>query len=135
MTGSMRPFENQTHRLPGNRRDLHGQLGHSPSPACIARRDQPGRPLRIARQRAPFLPWGRAEAGAGVLQAGEGQRRQEPCGDGGRGKGRRGEWLRERPGRYAAESALGIMVAVGKAPSVSEGAFLRLLGGCFDLHA
>lgn len=43
-----------------------------PPPACIARRDQPGRPLRIARKRAPFLPWRRAEAGAGVLQAGEG---------------------------------------------------------------
>lgn len=55
------------------------------------RRDQPGRPLRIARKRAPFLPWRRAEAAAGVLQAGEGQRRQEPCGDSCRSKGRRGE--------------------------------------------
>ncbi len=31
------------HRLPGNRRDLHGQPGRGPPPACIARRDQPGR--------------------------------------------------------------------------------------------
>lgn len=37
------------------------------------------------------LPWRRAEACAGVLQAGEGQRRQEPCGDSCRSKGRRGE--------------------------------------------
>ena len=66
------PFENPPHRLPGDRRVLHGQPGRGPPPACIARRDQPGRPLRIARKRAPFLPWRRAEAGAGVLQAGEG---------------------------------------------------------------
>lgn len=38
-----------------------------------------------------FLPWRRAETCAGVLQAGEGQRRQEPCGDSCRSKGRRGE--------------------------------------------
>ena len=58
---------------------------------AAAHRDQPGRPLRIARKRAPFLPWRRAETCAGVLQAGEGQRRQEPCGDSCRSKGRRGE--------------------------------------------
>lgn len=62
-----------------------------PPSACIAHRDQPGRPLRIARKRAPFLPWRRAETCAGVLQAGEGQRRQEPCGDSCRGEGSRGE--------------------------------------------
>lgn len=34
------------------------------------RRDhQPGRSLRNARRRAPFLPWRRTEAGSGVLQA------------------------------------------------------------------
>lgn len=86
-----RSFEDPPHRLPGNRRDLCGQPGRGPPSACIARRDQPGRPLRIARKRAPFLPWRRAETCAGVLQAGEGQRRQEPCGDSCRGKGRRGE--------------------------------------------
>lgn len=32
------------------------------------------------------------------------------------------------PGRYTAESARGIIVAVGKAPSVSEGAFLFFWG-------
>lgn len=84
-------FEDPPHRLPGNRRDLCGQPGRGPSPACIAHRDQPGRPLRIARKRAPFLPWGRAETCAGVLQAGEGQRRQEPCGDSCRSEGHRGE--------------------------------------------
>lgn len=84
-------FEDPPHRLPGNRRDLHGQPGRGPPSACIAHRDQPGRPLRIARKRAPFLPWRRAETCARVLQAGEGQRRQEPCGDSCRSKGRRGE--------------------------------------------
>lgn len=128
------PFEDQAHRLPGNRRDFRGQPGRRPPPACIARRHQPGRPLRYARRRAPFLPWRRAEAGAGVLQAGEGEMRQEPCGDGCRGEDRHGEWLRECPGRYTAESTRGIIVTVGKAPSVSEGAFL-FFGGCFNVHA
>lgn len=38
-------------------------------PARIARDHQPGRSLRNARRRAPFLPWRRTEAGSGVLQA------------------------------------------------------------------
>ena len=108
-----------------------GQPGRRAPPARIAGRHQPGRSLRNARRRAPFLPWRRAETGSGVLQAGEGERRQEP----------RGRW-RPRQGpplgialrvpipraRWPAAPTRGIIDAVGKAPSVSEGAFLRLLG-------
>ena len=119
-------FEDQAHRLPGNRRDLRRQPGRRAPPARIAGRHQPGRSLRNARRRAPFLPWRRAETGSGVLQAGEGERRQEPRADGGRGKGRR--WELGSPGRWPAAPTRGIIDAVGKAPSVSEGAFLRLLG-------
>ena len=46
--------------------------------------------------------------------------------DGGRGEGRRGEL--GSPGRWPTAVARGIIDAVGKAPSVSDGAFLRLLG-------
>lgn len=97
-----------------------------PSPARIARRNQPGRPRRNAHRRAPLLLWRRAETGSGVLQTGEGERRQEPRADGGRGEGRRGEL--GSPGRWPTAVARGIIDAVGKAPSVSDGAFLRLLG-------
>lgn len=62
-------FEDQAHRLPGNRRDLRRQPGRRAPPARIARDHQPGRSLRNARRRAPFLPWRRTEAGSGVLQA------------------------------------------------------------------
>lgn len=62
-------FEDQAHRLPGNRRGLRRQPGRRAPPARIARDHQPGRSLRNARRRAPFLPWRRTEAGSGVLQA------------------------------------------------------------------
>ena len=75
-------------------------------------------------RRAPFLPWRRTEAGTGVLQAGQARTRQEPFTDGGRGEGRRGE--PGSPGRWPAAPTRGIIDAVGKAPSVSEGAFLHL---------
>lgn len=117
-------FEDQAHRLPGNRRDLRRQPGRRPSPARIAGRHQPGRPRWIACRRAPFLPWRRTEAGTGVLQAGQARTRQEPFTDGGRGEGRRGE--PGSPGRWPAAPTRGIIDAVGKAPSVSEGAFLHL---------
>lgn len=117
-------FEDQAHRLPGNRRDLRRQPGRRPSPARIAGRHQPGRPRWIACRRAPFLPWRRTKAGTGVLQAGQARTRQEPFTDGGRGEGRRGE--PGSPGRWPAAPTRGIIDAVGKAPSVSEGAFLHL---------
>lgn len=107
-----------------SRRDLRRQPGRRPSPARIAGRHQPGRPRWIACRRAPFLPWRRTEAGTGVLQAGQARTRQEPFTDGGRGEGRRGE--PGSPGRWPAAPTRGIIDAVGKAPSVSEGAFLHL---------
>lgn len=78
-------FEDQAHRLPGNRRDLRRQPGRRAPPARIARDHQPGRSLRNARRRAPFLPWRRTEAGSGVLQADQARTRYEPYADGCRG--------------------------------------------------
>lgn len=61
---------------------------------------------------------------SGNLQAGQARTRQEPFTDGGRGEGRRGE--PGSPGRWPAAPTRGIIDAVGKVPSVSEGAFLHL---------